>query len=154
MAARNQRSQPAGASPSLIRPLSQFRVEREAARAGVKATVLGFERDMPARVAEAHLVVGKAGGLTVSETLTAGRPMIIVGAVPGNEALNEAFVVAGEAGRGASAREVGPLAHAMRDHVEPLGRRARSLVVHQAADHVVELACFLSIPGTRILPAA
>ena len=52
-------------------------VQAVARRYGVCADVLGFERDMPARVAAAHVVVGKAGGLTVSEALTAGRPMVL-----------------------------------------------------------------------------
>src|SRR5580658_2236872 len=64
------------------------RVSRKAARWGVDAEVVGFERDMPRRMGEAHLVVGKAGGLTVSESLAAGRPMITVGTVPGNESSN------------------------------------------------------------------
>src|SRR5205807_5836265 len=70
----------------------ELRARVAADLAGTNANVIGFERDMPARVADAHVVVGKAGGLTVSETLTAGRPMIIVGAVPGNEQQNETFV--------------------------------------------------------------
>jgi processive 1,2-diacylglycerol beta-glucosyltransferase len=58
-----------GRAPGLER-----RVARLAAAAGVKARVLGFERDMPSRMAEAHVIVGKAGGLTVSEAMTSGRP--------------------------------------------------------------------------------
>ena len=71
------------------------RVTRVAAEAGVRARVVGFERNMAARVGEAHVVVGKAGGLTISEAMTAGRPLAIVAAVPGNESLNEEFVVDG-----------------------------------------------------------
>jgi processive 1,2-diacylglycerol beta-glucosyltransferase len=117
-------------------------VRRVADRSGVRAKILGFERDMPARLAEAHVVVGKAGGLTVSETLTAGRPMVIVGAVPGNEALNEAFVVGGGAGVAARPREAGEAIARLREgHVlSQMGSRARSLVVPHAAANVVALA--------------
>lgn len=103
------------------------------------ARVIGFERDMPARVAESHVVVGKAGGLTVSETLTAGRPMIVVGAIPGNEKLNEDFVVAGRAGYACEASSVGALVESMRarNEIAAMGARARKLVMHQAAERVL-----------------
>ena len=118
------------------------RVTRYVHRFGLDAKVLGFERDMASRVAAAHVVVGKAGGLTVTETLAAGRPMVIVGAVPGNEKLNEAFVVRGRAGYAADPSEVGAVVERMRWSLEirALGARARSLVVPDSAARVAELA--------------
>ena len=118
------------------------RARRAAEEAGVRARVLGFERDMPSRVAEAEVVVGKAGGLTVTESMTAGRPMVIVGAVPGNEALNEAFVVEGGAGVGAEASEVGAVVAHLRASgaLAAMGARARARVLRGAADGVVALA--------------
>jgi processive 1,2-diacylglycerol beta-glucosyltransferase len=118
------------------------RVARAADEAGVPARVIGFEKDMAARVAEAHVVVGKAGGLTVTETLTAGRPMIIASAVPGNEELNEAFVVEGGAGVAAEADDVGTTIERLRGEalLGAMARRARSLVPTHAADAVVDAA--------------
>jgi len=118
------------------------RVKTIAARERVRATVLGFERDMPARVAAAHVVVGKAGGLTISEAMAAGRPMAIVGAVPGNEAINEEFVVTGGAGLACEPHHVGTQLMALRDRgvLEAMGARARALVVHEAADRVIDFA--------------
>ncbi len=114
------------------------RVARDAERLGVRARVLGFERDMPARVAEAHVVIGKSGGLTVTETLAAGRPMIVVGAVPGNETRNEAFVVDGGAGLHAAPGDVGAALAAVRARgVAAMGARARALVPRWSADRVV-----------------
>jgi processive 1,2-diacylglycerol beta-glucosyltransferase len=115
---------------------------REAEALGVRAEVLGFERDMASRVAHAHVVVGKAGGLTVTEALTAGRPMVLAGAVPGNESANETFVVNGGAGVPARPFEVGAVVQRLRDaRVLPrMGRRARRLVPRHAADAVVDLA--------------
>jgi processive 1,2-diacylglycerol beta-glucosyltransferase len=97
---------------------------------------------MPARVAEAHVVVGKAGGLTVSETLTAGRPMIIVGAVPGNETINADLVVRAGAGVVARPRDVGTIAARMRQvlAIAPMGRKARALVLPRAAERVLDVA--------------
>src|SRR6185503_4124887 len=109
---------------------------------GTSANVIGFERDMPARVADAHVVVGKAGGLTVSETLTAGRPMIVIGAVPGNETLNEAFVTGGGAGFACEPHQGGWYVGKMRAErrVAEMGAQARKLVTHQAAARVLAVA--------------
>jgi processive 1,2-diacylglycerol beta-glucosyltransferase len=122
------------------------RVAREADAAGVSARVIGFEKDMAARVAEAHVVVGKAGGLTVTETLTAGRAMIVASAVPGNEKLNEAFVVEGGAGVAAEADDVGHAIERLREGTQLLamGERARQLVPRDAAGAVVEAALRLA----------
>jgi processive 1,2-diacylglycerol beta-glucosyltransferase len=122
------------------------RVAREAEAAGVQARVIGFEKDMAARVAEAHVVVGKAGGLTVTETLTAGRAMIVASAVPGNEKLNEAFVVDGGAGYAAEADDVGRAIMHLRQGTQLLAmaQRARQLVPHDAADAVVSAALRLA----------
>ncbi len=45
---------------------------------GVHAELAGFFHDMPARLAWAHLVVGRAGASTVAELASARRPAILV----------------------------------------------------------------------------
>ena len=55
----------------------------EAARAryaamGLKPTIASFFGDMGARLAAAHLVIGRAGASTVSELCVVGRPAILV----------------------------------------------------------------------------
>jgi len=114
-------------------------MRRLASEHGVRAEVVGFETNMPARLRDCHLVVGKAGGLTVSETLTAGRAMLVVGTVPGNEMLNEAFVVGGGAGRAAVPEEVGAIARALRaqNQLGAMGARGRLLVRSHAAARVL-----------------
>ena len=121
------------------------RIAREADEAGVPARVIGYEKDMAARIAEAHVVVGKAGGLTVTETLTAGRAMIVASAVPGNEKLNEAFVVDGGAGVASEADDVGPAIERLRvgTVLLAMAQRARRLVPRHAADAVVDAALAL-----------
>ena len=106
------------------------------------ARVIGFESNMAARVAEADIVVGKAGGLTVSETLAAGRPLIIVGAIPGNEKLNEHFVVGGGAGIAVRPSDAAQAARWLREQglVERMGARGRLLVVSDSANRVVACA--------------
>jgi processive 1,2-diacylglycerol beta-glucosyltransferase len=123
----------------------QARVARVADTLGITARVIGFERDMPARVAETDVVVGKAGGLTVTEALTAGRPMVIASAVPGNEKVNEERVVRGGAGVAAAPAEVGRTVERLRSGrlLEPMGRCARAMVPRGAARRVVENALIL-----------
>jgi processive 1,2-diacylglycerol beta-glucosyltransferase len=118
------------------------RVRELAAAERVRARVVGFESDMAARVASAHLVVGKAGGLTVSEAMTAGRPMVIAGAVPGNETFNVEIVAGAGAGVVAAPGEVGRAVQAVRDAraLEAMGRRARALVLSRTAERVIDVA--------------
>ena len=120
--------------------------KRIAAPTGVRANILGFEKDMPGRLGAADLVVGKAGGLTVTESLVAGRPMIIAGATPGNEEVNAAFVVDGGAGVRAKTEDVGALVGRLRETnaLRTMGRAARRLVRRGAARAVVDVAIDLS----------
>lgn len=128
------------------------RVRAESARAGVDVRVIGFERDMASRIAEADVVVGKAGGLTVTEAMTAGRPMVIASAIPGNEAVNEAFVVRGGAGASASPSEVGACVDELwaRGALGTMAANAARLVPRRAAANVASVAMSLA---TRALAA-
>jgi UDP-N-acetylglucosamine--N-acetylmuramyl-(pentapeptide) pyrophosphoryl-undecaprenol N-acetylglucosamine transferase len=48
------------------------------AKLGVDAEVAGFFDDLPARMAESHLVVARSGASTVAELAALGRPAILV----------------------------------------------------------------------------
>ena len=61
-------------------------------------TVLGWTPDMPRLMAENHLLISKAGGATVQETLAARTPMIITQIVPGQEEGNARLVLENHAG--------------------------------------------------------
>jgi UDP-N-acetylglucosamine--N-acetylmuramyl-(pentapeptide) pyrophosphoryl-undecaprenol N-acetylglucosamine transferase len=54
------------------------RVRRIYARAGVEAVIAPFFADLPARMAESHLVVSRSGASTVAELAAVGRPAILV----------------------------------------------------------------------------
>src|SRR5690348_14233764 len=56
--------------------LDRVRVAYEAA--GVKAELASFFNDLPARMARAHLIIGRSGVGTVSELMVIGRPAILV----------------------------------------------------------------------------
>ncbi|MBI4956937.1 MAG: hypothetical protein HY908_33285 [Myxococcales bacterium] len=80
---------------------------RIAAELGLSAEVVGFEKDMPRRMAWADVVVSKPGGLTVSECLAAGRPFVSMGACPGQEQHNEDWLVVNRAAVAVPAARVG-----------------------------------------------
>jgi len=64
----------------------------------VPVRVHGFVQNVPALMAAADLVVTKPGGLTTSETIAIGRPMLLFEAMPGQERGNaDHFVRAGAA---------------------------------------------------------
>jgi UDP-N-acetylglucosamine--N-acetylmuramyl-(pentapeptide) pyrophosphoryl-undecaprenol N-acetylglucosamine transferase len=54
------------------------RVRMVYARAGVQAELMEFISDMPAKLANAHLVIARSGATTVSELTAAGVPSILV----------------------------------------------------------------------------
>ncbi|MES2532114.1 MAG: glycosyltransferase [Pseudomonadota bacterium] len=54
---------------------------------------VGFTDEMHAWMAAADLVVTKPGGLTISECLALGRPMLLVAPIPGQEEHNAGFLL-------------------------------------------------------------
>jgi UDP-N-acetylglucosamine--N-acetylmuramyl-(pentapeptide) pyrophosphoryl-undecaprenol N-acetylglucosamine transferase len=60
-------------------------------RAGIAAEIAPFFKDLPARMAAAHLVIGRSGASTVAELAAIGRPSILVplpGALDQDQAAN------------------------------------------------------------------
>jgi processive 1,2-diacylglycerol beta-glucosyltransferase len=64
------------------------KLDRAARSAAVPTRVLGFTTEMHEWMALASLVVGKPGGLTTSEALACGRPLVVANAIPGQETRN------------------------------------------------------------------
>jgi UDP-N-acetylglucosamine--N-acetylmuramyl-(pentapeptide) pyrophosphoryl-undecaprenol N-acetylglucosamine transferase len=67
------------------------RVRDHYARLGIEADVQPFFKDLPRRIAEAHLVVSRSGASTVAELAMIGRPSILVplpGALDQDQAAN------------------------------------------------------------------
>jgi processive 1,2-diacylglycerol beta-glucosyltransferase len=63
------------------------------AAAGDNAKVIGWTDELPRILHENHLLIGKAGGATVQETIAAGCPMIINYVVAGQEEGNARLIV-------------------------------------------------------------
>ena len=65
------------------------------AQLGVKSEIAPFFKDLPARMAQAHLVIGRSGASTVAELTVIGRPSILVplpGALDQDQAANAGFL--------------------------------------------------------------
>jgi UDP-N-acetylglucosamine--N-acetylmuramyl-(pentapeptide) pyrophosphoryl-undecaprenol N-acetylglucosamine transferase len=60
------------------RPEDMEKVRAVYAQAGIRAELKPFFTDMPRRIAEAQLVIGRSGAGTVSELMAIGRPAILV----------------------------------------------------------------------------
>lgn len=77
------------------------------AAVGDKAKVIGWTDELPRMLHESHLLIGKAGGATVQETIAAACPMIINYVVAGQEEGNARLIVETNSGAIAtSPREV------------------------------------------------
>jgi processive 1,2-diacylglycerol beta-glucosyltransferase len=55
--------------------------------------VLGFVSNMNELMAVSDLVISKPGGLTTSEALASGLPMVVINPIPGQEAANSDFLL-------------------------------------------------------------
>lgn len=62
------------------------------------AHVYDFVEDLPKLMRASEIIVCKAGGLIVTESLASGLPLILVDALPGQEIGNVDFVVSNQAG--------------------------------------------------------
>jgi UDP-N-acetylglucosamine--N-acetylmuramyl-(pentapeptide) pyrophosphoryl-undecaprenol N-acetylglucosamine transferase len=60
------------------RPDDIERVRKAYAALGIPAELLTYIEDMPEKLADAHLVVGRAGASTIAELSAAGRPAILI----------------------------------------------------------------------------
>jgi processive 1,2-diacylglycerol beta-glucosyltransferase len=74
--------------------------------------IRGWTPEMPQLMAKSHLLISKAGGATVQETLAARTPMIITQVVPGQEEGNARLIIDKEAGALATTpREIAAATH-------------------------------------------
>jgi processive 1,2-diacylglycerol beta-glucosyltransferase len=71
--------------------------------------VLGFTTNMHELMSVADLIITKPGGLTSSEALAMGRPLLILDPIPGQEAANSDFLL--ERGAAAKVNRVEDLPH-------------------------------------------
>lgn len=109
--------------------LKQLRQRLEAqARAASRMThVIGYTERMHEWMRAVDVVVTKPGGLTVSEALACGLPMVIVNPIPGQETRNSDYLLE----RGAAIKVNNP---------RLLGHRVGALLEHQERLHALRTA--------------
>ena len=88
-------------------------LESVAKSADLNAKVLGYTDNIHEWMAVADLLISKAGGLTVTEALTIGLPMLIIRPTPGQEDGNTEFLT--QAGAGMHLKSVSALGEAVSD---------------------------------------
>jgi processive 1,2-diacylglycerol beta-glucosyltransferase len=91
----------------------ELRWQIEAAADGHKTNIVGWTNELPRMMHENHLLIGKAGGATVQETIAAKCPMIINHVVAGQEEGNARLIVETNSG---------VMAHSPREVVEQVQR--------------------------------
>ena len=92
----------------------------EAAAGDHKIDIFGWTEEMPRLLCESHILIGKAGGATVQETIAAGCPMIINHIVSGQEEGNARLIVETNSGVIAFSNEevVAQVRHAFIDNAK------------------------------------
>ena len=117
------------------------RLSARAAGSPMPMRVFGFVDEMPELMAASDIVVTKAGGLTVSEALGRGLPLILYHVIPGQERLNAEHVVRHGAGLIARhARDAGRLVRRLAERPEELAamrRAAQALSRPDAAEAII-----------------
>jgi processive 1,2-diacylglycerol beta-glucosyltransferase len=126
----------------------RVRLEVAAKKASVPTHVLGFTQEMHEWMALASLVVTKPGGLTTSEALACGLPMVVANAIPGQETRNATMLFEeGAAISGENPYTIGPRVArllATPARVAAMAKNARRLGRPRAAlDIADELAAVL-----------
>jgi processive 1,2-diacylglycerol beta-glucosyltransferase len=71
----------------------RWEVQRMVADRGEQFHVLGYTTEMPDLMRVASLFVGKPGGLSSSECMAAGLPMVLINPIPGQEERNSDFLL-------------------------------------------------------------
>jgi processive 1,2-diacylglycerol beta-glucosyltransferase len=118
------------------------KVKKLAKRSAVSFTLLGFTTEMDELIAAADLFVGKPGGLTTSEVLSKGLPMVVINPIPGQEERNSDHLL--EHGAAIRSNNLPALAYKIDTLIDTpmklarMGENARTLGKPHAASAVVE----------------
>lgn len=138
----------------------QARLTRRAHESPVPMTVFGFVNIMAELMGISQLIVSKAGGLTVSEAMGRGVPLVLYHIIPGQERLNARYVA--EQGAGIIAPQPRDVAKAvarvleepgllgrMTDAARHLGHPEAARVIADAALSLIGESGPLRIPGVE-----
>lgn len=118
-------------------------------RAGLKAELAPFFPDLPARIAAAHLVIGRAGASTVAELCVIGRPSILIplaGSLDQDQAANAESLQAIGASEVIAQRDFGPETFAAKllvflensAHLTEAAKAAKQAAIPDAAERLAD----------------
>jgi processive 1,2-diacylglycerol beta-glucosyltransferase len=116
----------------------------------VSFNLLGFTTEMDEFMTAADLFVGKPGGLTTSEVLSKGLPMVVINPIPGQEERNSDHLL--EEGAAIRSNNLPALAYKIDALIDTPGKlaqmseRARAMGKPDAAFTVVERLAALCSP--------
>ena len=99
------------------------RAERVARDLTIPVTVFGFVNNIHELMDAADLIVGKPGGMTASEVLAKGKPMLIVDPIPGQEQRNCEYLL--ESGAAARLFDVADAGYKIQSLLKDKGRLSR-----------------------------
>jgi processive 1,2-diacylglycerol beta-glucosyltransferase len=139
-----------GRNETLMAELSAAR-KKLAKGSVVSFTLLGFTTEMDALMTVADLYVGKPGGLTTSEALAKGLPMVVINPIPGQEERNSDHLL--EEGVAIRCNNLPALAYKIDTLIETPGKlsemsqRAREMGKPDAAFMLVDRLVALSRPA-------
>ena len=102
--------------------------------------VIGFADNMQTLMGAADLILTKPGGLTSSEALALGRPLLILNPIPGQEEANSDYML--ERGAAVKVNRLEDLPHKLSSCLKParlsaLAKAAAALGKPRAAEEVV-----------------
>jgi len=120
--------------------------------------ILGYTDRVPELMAEADLLVTKPGGITCSEALAVGLPMLLMQPLPGHEEENAAFLTGTGAAKVVETPLIGAVAHDLlfdSDRRLALMRHAARLAGFPSAARMVaaEIGALVSEPWWRVVTA-
>lgn len=109
----------------------------------MKSFVFGYISNIDELMSVSTLIITKPGGLTISEALAKGLPIIIIRPIPGQEAKNTEYLLKeGAAIKSDSERDVGVLVEALlsqRTKLEQMRRNARRIAKPSSAIDIAKL---------------
>jgi processive 1,2-diacylglycerol beta-glucosyltransferase len=126
------------------------KVKEFANQTAVLFTLVGFTTEMDELMTAADLFVGKPGGLTTSEVLAKGLPMVIINPIPGQEERNSDHLL--EQGAAIRCNNLPALAYKVDTLIDTPGKlahlseNARAMGKPEAASLVVDRLVALSQP--------
>ena len=98
---------------------------------GLRVKIIGYTEEMHLWMAAATLLIGKPGGLTISEARACGLPMVIISPIPGQEERNSDHLL--EMGIAIKCNEYTTLSHKVDRLLERMRRTALALSQPDAA---------------------